>query len=357
MRVVITGATGNVGTSLIDVLGHEDQVTSIVGLARRPPAWQPAKTRWGRADVTKDDLSTYFDAADVVVHLSWIFQPTRDPLATWRTNVLGSIRVFEAVSEATVPALVYASSVGSYSPGPQHDRVDESWPTHALPTAAYGREKSYVERLLDTFERDHPETRVVRLRPGFIFKRESAAEQRRLFVGPLLPNRLARPDLIPIVPDLPGLRLQALHTRDAAEAYRLAIVRDVRGPFNIAAEPVLDPPALAELFDARPVKMPVGALRAAMSAAWRLHLIPASPMLFDLALSLPVMDTTRARTELGWEPSRTSQEAIREMMEGLREGAGMDTPPLHPKSGGKLRQREIATGIGERARARPDVGR
>ncbi|MDP9021976.1 MAG: NAD-dependent epimerase/dehydratase family protein [Actinomycetota bacterium] len=356
MRVVITGATGNVGTSLIDVLGHEEQVTSIVGLARRPPAWQPAKTRWARADVAKDDLTTHFDAADVVVHLSWIFQPTHDPLATWRTNVLGSIRVFEAVAEAAVPALVYASSVGAYSPGPQHDRVDESWPTHALPTAAYGREKSYVERVLDTFERDQPGTRVVRLRPGFIFKRESASEQRRLFAGPLLPNRLARPDLIPIVPDLPGLRLQALHTADAAEAYRLAIVRDVRGPFNIAAEPVLDPRALAELFDARPVKMPVGALRAAMAAAWRLHLIPASPMLFDLALSLPVMDTTRARTELGWEPSRTSQEAIREMMEGLREGAGMDTPPLHPKSGGKLRQREVATGVGERARARPDIG-
>ncbi|MDQ3932095.1 MAG: NAD-dependent epimerase/dehydratase family protein, partial [Actinomycetota bacterium] len=277
-----------------------------------------------------------------------------DELTTWRHNVLGSIRVFEAVAEAGVGNLVYASSIGAYSPGPQDRPVDESWPTHALPTAAYGREKSYVERVLDVFEREHPDIRVVRLRPGFIFKREAASEQRRLFAGPLLPNALVRRGLIPLVPDLPGLRLQALHTLDAAEAYRLAILRPVRGPFNVAADPVLDPHTLGELLGARPVKLPVGAVRAAVAAAWGLHLIPASPTLVDLALSLPIMDTTRARSELGWQPGRSSLEAVSEMLEGMREGAGMDTPPLHPQAGGKFREREVATGVGQRPGVSPE---
>jgi nucleoside-diphosphate-sugar epimerase len=349
MRVVITGATGNVGTSLVETLAVDPEVTSVLGLARRSPVWEQPKTSWASVDITHGDLTTHFRGADVVVHLAWIFQPTHDELATWRNNVLGGIRVFEAVAEADVPALVYASSIGAYAPRRTEEPVDESWPTHALPTAAYGREKSYLERVLDSFEREHPDTRVVRLRPGFIFKRESAAEQRRLFAGPFLPNPLVRPDLVPIVPDLPGLRLQALHTLDAAQAYRLAIVRPVRGAFNIAAEPVLDARNLGELLDARPVRMPARPLRAAISAAWHARLVPASPTLVDLALSLPVMDTARARSELGWNPERSSLDAIRELLEGLRGNAGGPTPPLERRAGGRLRFKEIATGVGQRS--------
>ncbi len=350
MRVVLTGATGNVGTSLIEALGGEAEVDAVVGLARRLPEWQSPKTTWAEADIAHDDLVGHFTDADVVVHLAWLFQPTHDEVATWHTNVLGSIRVFEAAATAGVKAIVYASSVGAYSPGPQDQAVDESWPTHALPTAAYGREKSYVERVLDAFERDHQDIRVVRLRPGFIFKRESASEQRRLFAGPLLPNRLVRPALIPVVPDLPGLRFQALHTSDAAEAYRLCITRPVRGAFNIAADPVVDANTLGELLGARPVRVPPSAVRGALSAAWHLHLAPASPTLFDLAMSLPVMDTARARNELGWSPSHTSLEALAEFLDGLRHGAGGATPPLAAKTSGRRRGREVATGVGEQPR-------
>ncbi len=352
MRVVIVGATGNVGTSLIEALAAEPEVEAVVGLARRAPRWQPAKTTWAEVDVSVDDLEPHLRGADVVVHLAWIFQPTHDQLETWRTNVLGSIRVFDAVVAAEVPALVYASSVGAYAPGPQDRPVDETWPTHALPHAAYGREKSYLERVLDAFEFGHPEVRVVRLRPGFIFKRQAASEQRRLFAGPLLPNRLVRPGLVPVVPDLPGLRFQVLHSSDAAEAYRLAILRPVRGAFNLAADPVIDARTLGELLGARPVKVPVWPVRTAVAAAWRLHLVPASPMLVDLALSLPVMDTTRARSELGWSPTHTALDAMGEVLEGIREGAGMETPPLDPHAGGRLRLGELVTGIGRRSTPR-----
>lgn len=348
MRVVIVGATGNVGSSVVEALGAEPAVTSILGLARRMPQWHPAKTEWAAADVRRDDLAPHFRGADAVIHLAWLFQPTHDPVTTWRANALGSIRVFQAVAEAGVPALVYASSVGAYSPGPDGGPVDESWPTHGWPTAGYTREKAYVERVLDGFEPEHPGVRVVRLRPGFIFKRESAVEQRRLFAGPLLPQRLVRPELIPIVPDIPGLRFQALHTSDAAQAYRLAVVRPVRGAFNIAADPVIDGSQLAELLGARPVRTPATAVRAALSGAWHLHLVPASPQLFDAVLRLPLMDTSRARAELGWEPRHTSLEAIEEFLIGLREGQGMRTPPLSPEAGGVLREREIRSGVGER---------
>jgi UDP-glucose 4-epimerase len=346
MRVVVVGATGNVGTSLVQSLAEEPAVSSVLGLARRPPAWQAPKTEWATVDMSRDELAPRFHSADVVVHLAWLFQPTHNPVTTWRINVVGSSRVLQAVRQAEVPALVYASSVGAYSPGPKDRPVDESWPTHGWPTGGYTREKAYVERLLDAFEQEDPDRRVVRLRPGFIFKRYSASQQRRLFAGPLLPNRLVRPGVVPVVPDLPGLRFQALHSADAGEAYRLAVIRPVRGAFNVAADPVIDPQRLAELLGARTVRLPTSALRAGLAAAWRLHLVPASPYLFDAVLRLPLMDTTRARTELGWWPQHSSLDAMREFLEGLRAGAGMDTPPLSPAAGGRLRAREVSTGVG-----------
>jgi hypothetical protein len=99
------------------------------------------------------------------------------------------------------------------------------------------------------------------------------------------------------------------------------------------------------------VPVPVAAARAVMAAAWHLHLIPAEPALLDLALSLPVMDTTRARADLGWSARYSATEAVAEFLAGLTSGAGLPTPPLEPGAGGRLREKEIATGVGERSGA------
>lgn len=346
-HVVVIGATGNVGTSLLDALSADQGISSITGVARRLPRFAPPGIHWLPADIRTDELVRHFRGKDAVVHLGWIFQPTRDPVTTWRNNVLGSLRVFDAVAEAGVDTLVYASSIGAYSPAAGDGPVDESWPTHGWAGAAYTREKAYLERCLDRFESDHPGTRVVRLRPGFLFKRESAAQQRRLFAGPLLPRRLVRPEALPVVPAPAGLVLQATHTDDVAEAYRLAIHSPATGAFNVAAEPPLDGPGLAELFGARQLRVPARAARSVLATLWKLHAVPASPELFDAVLRLPRMDTTRVRNELGWSPRYDTAEALSEMITGMRRGAGAPTPPLEPRVAGG-RAHEIATGVGSR---------
>lgn len=279
MRVVITGATGNVGTSLVQALGDDPETAEIVGVARRRPTWSPPKTTWRVGDVSEVDLAAIFDGADAVVHLASLFQPTHRPMTTWRSNVLGSIRVFDAVAAAHVPTLVHASSVGAYAPRVDDRAVDESWPTHSVPTSAYGREKSYVERVLDAVEHAHPDLRVVRLRPAFTFKAPASPEQLRIFGGPLLPGRLIGARRVPAMPDLPGLRFQAVHAEDVAEAYRLALTTPVRGAFNVAADPVLDARRLAQIFECRTIKVPAWPVRAAAAAAWHLRLVPADPAL------------------------------------------------------------------------------
>jgi nucleoside-diphosphate-sugar epimerase len=332
-RVVVVGATGNAGTSVLHALGGDDTVDEIVGVAPRLPETTPPKTTWAAAEVERSDLVSIFRGADCVVHLAWRIQPSHDVRSLRETNVTGSARVFSAAAEARVPALVYASSVGAYSRGPKDRAVDESWPTEGIPTSFYARHKAEVERLLDRFEAEQPDTRVVRMRPALIFKRGSGEEQRRYFLGPLFPRALARAEALPFVPDLAGLRFQAVHADDVADAYRRAVVdADARGAFNVAADPVLDADVLARALDARKVPVPVALARGAMSVTWKLRLQPTPPGWLDMGLSVPVMDVTRARTELGWEPQHSSVAALLELLTGIREGVGTPTPALEPPS-------------------------
>ena len=348
MRVVVTGATGNVGTALLRALGDEPEVEEVIGLARRVPELAWPKVRWASADATESDLVPLFRGADAVVHLAWLIQPARDRALTRAVNVEGSRRVFRATAEAGVPALVYASSVGAYSPGPKDRLVSESWPTNGIRTSFYSRDKSDTERDLDRFEREQPGVRVVRLRPGLIFQRGAAAEIRRLFVGPLLPSPLVRRAFIPVVPKVPNLRFQAVHSDDVGQAYRLALVTDARGAYNVAADPVLDPAELARLLGARQLPVPAAALRTGAALAYRARLTPTPPGWVDMALSVPLLDTKRIRDELGWAPRRSSGEALLDLLNGLREDAGLPTPPLDPQTSGPLRAKEFATGIGAR---------
>jgi UDP-glucose 4-epimerase len=331
MRVAVTGGTGNVGTSLLRALSADPEVEFVLAVARRLPAEGPSKCAFAAADVAADELVPLFRGADVVVHLAWAIQPSNDRDALWLTNVQGSERVFRAAVEAGARALVVASSVGVYSPRGDTVPTDEAWPRDGVPTSWYSRHKAEMERQLDRLEAERPDLRVVRLRPALTFKRESASEQRRFFLGQFAPASLLKPGRLPIVPVPAGLTLQAVHADDVAEAYRLAIVREeARGAYNVAAEPALDARRLAEVVGGRLVTVPVGVAKVAAALSWRARLQPTSPDWLDLGLGVPVLDSTRIRTELGWRETRDAVSTLRDFLAGVAEGAGSDTPPLAP---------------------------
>ncbi|HSK49762.1 MAG TPA: DUF892 family protein, partial [Solirubrobacterales bacterium] len=309
------------------------------------------KTSWVEANVLTADLATIFAGADAVIHLAWAIQPSRDEQTLERINVGGSRRVFQAVAEAGVPKLVHASSVGAYSRGPKDREVDEGWPTEGTATSFYARHKVVVERELDRFEADNPETRVVRLRPALIFKDEAATGIRRLFVGPFLPNFLLRRNFLPALPRIERLRFQAVHSADVGQAYLRAVLADVEGAFNIAAEPPLSGGELAERLGVRSFPVPARVVRGLADLSWRLRLQPTPPGWLDMALNVPMMSSDRARSQLGWEPRHSSLEALEELLEGMREGHGERTPPLEPDSSA-ARLEDLKTGVGGRQWAR-----
>jgi nucleoside-diphosphate-sugar epimerase len=347
MRVVVTGATGNLGSATVQALAAEPAVTSVLALQRRLPEWSVPKVQWRAADVRFDDLAGAFAGADAVVHMAWQVHPMRQFRSSDPTNVIGTGRVLAAAGLAGVGAVVYPSSIGAYSPGPKR-LVDESWPTEGLPGFGYSRQKVQVERLLDAFERNHPEVRTIRFRAPFVLHRGAASGVRRHFAGPFVPTPLLHPRLIAIVPDVPGLRGQVVHGADVAEATRLVLLDPAaRGAYNLAADPVLDPRVVAARFGARAVPVTATAARAAYRTAFALHLAASPPEWLDLALASPLLDTTRARSELGWAPRHAGDDTLLELLDGWRRGSGLPTPVLDPATSGPLRVREVLTGVGD----------
>lgn len=339
MRVVVVGASGNHGTAVLRRLGAED--VEVVAVARRVPIRPPRPPydvpgRWFSCDVggpdAVPDLTRAMHGADAVVHLAWAIQPSRDREALRTTNVGGTAAVLEAARRADVPHLVVASSVGVYAPVPLGDDAphDESWPATGIGTSSYSSDKAEQERLVDAHEAAGGAP-VARMRPALTFQAGAAAEVGRLFLGPFVPKRVMSGPL-PVLPWPRGLRLQAVHADDLADAYVRAVLRRASGAFNVAAPQVLDGGDVAHaLRTRRVVPVPPGLVRGGLHAAWRARLAVVGPGWLDMAMRVPVLDSTRAERELGWVPVRTGQQALAELVDALAAGTGSPSLPLHPR--------------------------
>lgn len=330
--VAVTGASGNVGTALLRRLtAPSSGVTEVRGLARRiPPELAPYDgVRWFAADLGTPDseavLGEFLDGADVVIHLAWALQPGREPELLRRVNVDGTRRVAQAAVAAGVHQFLHMSSIGAYAAGAVGQKVTEDWPTTGVPSSQYSRDKSDAERVVHSVFGRESAPMLSIARPTLVLQPQAGSEIGRYFLGPLLfgaarmlPSAVAR--LLPL--PLPRVAVSFVHADDVAAALERIVDRRVPGPFNIAAEPVLDADGIAKALGSRRVPVPTAAVRAALHAAFAAHLVPTEPGWLDLGTSLPAMDTTRARTLLDWAPLHRSDEVLPQFVAALGAGTG-----------------------------------
>lgn len=323
----MTGASGNVGAGVLRALAFHFPDAEVVGVCRRPPVEGRIyeRVRWHAVDLSSanaiSQLAPVMRGAEVVIHLALAVQPVRDVEYLYRANVLGTQAVLSAIASAEVQQLVYASSLGIYAPGATGP-VSESWPDTGQETSTYSVHKVIVERVLDTFEREHPDIAVARFRPTVVVQREAAWLIRSLYLGPFVPPALLKllsRRLLPVLPLPAGMALQFVHADDVGDAVIRLIQRRARGSFNIAAD-ILDSDAIAGLVGARRVDVNPRAARRVISALSRAGLVALTPGWYDVATNTPLMDTSKARGELGWAATRSSTTSARELIDGLAHG-------------------------------------
>ncbi len=327
-KIVVTGASGNVGTGVLRALARTLPGTEIVGICRRPPAAAPAygSVTWHRVDLSRGsavhDLAPAMQGADVVIHLALALQPTDDEDYLSRVNVAGTQAVLNAMAGAGVGQLVYASSLGVYAPGATNP-VTEDWPHTGQQTSAYSRDKVAAEKLVDEFADAHPGVAVARFRPTLVVQRESAWEVQTLYLGPFVPRavlKLLRRRVLPVVPLPAGIALQFVHADDVGDAVVRMVQTRAAGAFNLAAD-ILDARALAGLVGGRPLVVNPRLVRTIVTALHAIHAVAVTPGWYDVAMNSPTMDISRAREELGWSPTRSSTVSAQELIDGLASGA------------------------------------
>jgi len=338
MRIVVTGASGIVGSALLRALTGRDH--DITAVCRRVPTALGAPGRAERVTWLSHDLADrsgdsrlpeLVRGADSVVHLAWGLQPMHNRAHLRRVDLGGSLAVVRAVRAEHVPHLLFGSSVGGYAPRTSDAPVGEDWPFTGVPGSLYSRHKAFVERALDRVEEEAGKSLVVaRTRPSLVGQRAAGSAMLRLGFPFLLPAPLLRH--VGILPLDRGFALQFVHADDVADAMVRILESRAGGAFNLAADGILHQPEIADAFGASPLHLPRPWALRLVGALWQAGVQPLDPGWLEMAFRVPFMDTSRARDVLGWRPRHAAREVLDEVVAGMADRAGGPYPPLRSRS-------------------------
>jgi nucleoside-diphosphate-sugar epimerase len=329
LTVAVTGPTGTFGFGLMPLLQADDRVSKVVGIARRP--FDPADHGWFKLEYRQGDvqdqdaLRTAFEGADVVVHLAFLI--IGGNRATTRAiNVEGTLNALRAARDAGARRFVYASSIAAY--GFHADNpvgLTEDWPTRPADTLFYAQEKAELEHLLRAEAAEPGSPDLYLLRPPIVLGPHAVGAKADLPFGvePLLGLLMKLPRVLPVPAVVPDLPIQFVHEADVGRALLQCVVAaGPPGAYNIAADDLLSSVDIARELGLLAIGVPGGPARAAARAVSRIPWLPSVAQWVEALAQPAVMDTSKAKAELGWSPEVSARDALRQSLGRSRSQPG-----------------------------------
>jgi nucleoside-diphosphate-sugar epimerase len=321
LTVAVTGPTGEIGVSAVHAIESSDAVDRVIGMARRE--FDPAEHGWTKTEyrqgdiLDRDPVDALVADADVVVHLAYLIMGSREQ--SRQINLAGTRNVLEATVAADRPRrLVYTSSVAAY--GYHRDNpvpLTEDVPARGTAEHYYSAQKAECEAVLHQLT-DGSDLEVYVLRPCIVAGPKAPALREkmpwqaatRMLPTALQPIAAGIAGFLPLLPD-PGVPVQLVHHDDVAEAIALCVTgAGEPGAYNIAGDGEVSLGEVAAATGTRSVRVPQAAALAVSQALARLPLVPATAEWLHLGRTSVVMDTTRARTVLGWKPQYSAAQTL-----------------------------------------------
>jgi nucleoside-diphosphate-sugar epimerase len=324
LTVAVTGPTGTFGFGLMPLLQADDRVARVVGVARRgfdPDAYGWTKMEYRRGDVRDPEvMRDAFSHADVVVHLAFLVTGAASREVIRSINVDGTLNAFGAAAAAGVRRFVYSSSVAAY--GFHRDNpigMTEDWPVRGAARLFYAKEKAELEQMLQVQAARSARPVLYLLRPSIVLG-PHAIGGKDLLPGPMasLGRAVARragrlPVPIPVL--APTLPIQLVHEQDVGQALlRCVVAAGPPGAYNIAGDGIVTAADIARELGLFPVPVPAGPTQSAARVIAALPFLPPVAQWVEAASQPAIMDTTRAKQELGWAPCFTALEALRDTL-------------------------------------------
>lgn len=313
--VLVTGVSRDLGRACARTLAADPGVERVIGVDVVPPRGDLGDVAFVRADIRNPVIAKVIAKEDVdtVVHMSVIATPgSAGARGTMKElNVIGTMQLLAACQKADhVRQLVVKSSTTAYGASSRDPAMfTEDMEPRRPPRTGYAKDVNEVERYVRGFARRRPDVTVTMLRCANV-------------IGPRVVSPLASYLRLPVIPTVLGFdpRLQFLHETDLNRVLRHAVLADVHGTFNIAGDGLLMLSQALRRMGRPSVPLPgiaFGGLGSALKSA-RVADLP--PELVAFLTYGRGVDTTRMRSELGFEPSYTTASAFAEFVGTLPPG-------------------------------------
>ncbi len=335
LTVAVTGATGELGKPFVRALEQTAEVARVRAMARRP--FDPRQFGWEKTEYRQGDIldraavERLVDGVDVVAHLAFIV--VKASARSYEINIEGSRNVFEAAAAGGVRRLVYTSSLAAYGYHVYEGLLTEETPARGTERHAYSRQKAEVERVMR-------QALAGAATDGYVFRPcivagPDAPALLDVLLGDIVPYlRLERatpdwvlrglhavPGLKPVLPDH-GVPFQLVHHEDVAAALVAGVLaRGAPGIYNLAGAGEVHWSDVAHELGWYAVAVPKLAVDAGASVIGRVPAFEVQAGWLQ-AMRVPMlMDCSRAREQLGWEPACDGRQTLHELAAAYRAGA------------------------------------
>ncbi|MDM4768232.1 SDR family oxidoreductase [Pelomonas sp. SE-A7] len=306
MRVLVTGADGFLGRSLVQALAATGEAELLVAQDVRevPQERRLSGVVYEKQDVRDASLVHALQGhrIDTVVHLASIVTPGRDSNREleYSVDVLGSKNLLDACVATGVRQLLVSSSGAAYGYHADNpDWIAEDQPVRGNQAFAYSHHKKLVEQMLAEYRQRHPALQQTVFRIGTILGERvdnqitALFEKRRLLA--------IRGSASPFV---------FIWDEDVCGAFLHALRQGRAGVYNLAGDGALPIREIASRLGKPVLELPAGLLRSALAIGSALGISRYGPEQLDFLRYRPVLLNTRLKNELGFVPAKTSAQAF-----------------------------------------------
>jgi UDP-glucose 4-epimerase len=322
--VLVTGVSRYLGGRFAHALAGHPGVGRVIGVDVVPPPRPITGVDFVRADIRNPIIAKVIGQADVdtVVHLNVVATPSSagGRVSMKEINVIGTMQLLAACQNApSLRRLVVKSSAAVYGSSHRDPAMfTEDMGPKVLPRNGFGKDSVEVEGYVRGFSRRRSDVDVSVLRFANV-------------IGPGISTTMTDYFSLPLVPTALGFdpRLQFVHEDDALHALLAATVHQGGvGLVNVAGDGVLTVGQAARMAGRPTVPIPGPATAWVGQVVRRAGLADFSPdQLPHLAFGR-VLDTTRMRQVLRFEPGWSTRAAFADFVEAGRGPAPALVPGL-----------------------------
>ena len=299
--VLVTGICGRLGKLLARELHRTDQV---VGVDRRPFPDRPKDIVHHELDMRRKKMKDIFRGRNIraVVHLGVLHDLRRSDRERHSWNIVAFQKLLDYMSQYEVPKLVVLSGANVYGPQATNPQfLTEDAPLLGAQHFGAMRDLIELDMLAQSFFWKHPSTETVVLRPCHIVGRVHNAASNYL--------RLDRPVMVMGFDPM----MQVVHEKDVVRAIQHALRPGVRGIFNIRGPGEMPLSHLVRKAGGRPRVVPAPLAKVALDQLWKLRLSSFPAQELDHLRYVCMVDDSRARAELGYEPVHSIDRVLRDV--------------------------------------------